>query len=255
MKFRIFLALALLGCALSASAQFTGGTSKRGNVTNPKVVDIKPYNRVSLSYDNTHLGCNDKIGDYFNGEDAMSLNGFGVEYVHGFSVSKTLPMYVEAGVKLQMGFGSVSYEYDDEDNDEEEILKAQFMSFSVPVNYTYKFSIGDKMAIAPYLGVNFKIHALGRTKYEVKFDDDEMQDYWDEDYVNDDWYNVFDKKDMGGKDYTWNRFQMGWQIGAGFSYKAFYVGLQYGTDFIPAFKYKKEVINSGTFSAKIGMNF
>ncbi len=45
---------------------------------------------------------------------------------------------------------------------------------------------------------------------------------------------------MDGSEYTWNRFQMGWQIGVGFQYKPFYLGVQYGTDFIHAYSHKFE---------------
>ena len=248
MKIKSLLAVALLGCALSASAQFTGSGSKTGNPARARVADTNPYNRFSLSYDNTNLSANKKAEGYFIGEDDMSLNGFGIEYTHGFSVSKTLPMFIEAGIKVQMGFGSVDGDskYDAEDM----TMKQQQLSFSIPVNYTYRFNVGDQMNIAPYLGLNFKLHAMSRIKVEM---DSDYEDYYDDD--ESEWFSVFDKDDMGDKDATWNRFQMGWQIGVGFSYKAFYIGLQYGTDFIPAYKYKKTAINSGNFSAKIGINF
>lgn len=256
--FKTLMAVALVVCAIPASAQFTGGGAKSGKSAKSVVADTNPYNRISLSYDNTRLSGNDKMDECFNGEDAMSLNGVGLEYLHGFSVSKTLPMFIEAGIKAQFGTGSVS-DYDKED-EVDYILKAQQFSFSVPVNYTYKFTLGDGISLAPYIGINLKVHAIGRQKFSLKFDDDEMQEWWDEELEEDDdddydWKNVFDKKDMGDKDATWNRFQMGWQIGLGLNAKAFYVGLQYGTDFIPAYKHKKLAINSGNFALKIGYNF
>lgn len=258
--FKAFMAVALVACALPASAQFTGDGAKSGKTVKSTFVDTNPYNRISLSYDNTHLGANDKMEGYFNGEDAMSLNGVGFEYTHGFNVSKTLPMFIEAGIKAQVGVGSVS-DYDKEDECEY-ILKVQQLSFSVPVNYTYRFAIGDNISIAPYLGINFKIHAVGRQKNWINFDDEDEQEYF-EDYLdrNEDeakyfeWNDIFSKKDMGSKDDTWNRFQMGWQIGIGLNVKAFYVGIQYGTDFIPAYKYKKYAINTGNLALKIGYNF
>lgn len=257
---KAIMAVALVLCALPASAQFTGGGGKSVKSAKSGVADTNPYNRISLSYDNTHLSGNDKMEGYFNDEDGMSLNGVGLEYVHGFSVSKTLPMFIEAGIKAQFGIGSVS-NYDKKD-EVDYILKAQQFSFSVPVNFTYRFAVGDGISIAPYLGVNLKVHAMARQKYSLKFDDDDEQEWWDEKLEDDDelaeefsWKNVFDKKDMGDKDATWNRFQMGWQIGLGLNAKAFYVGLQYGTDFIPAFKHKKLAVNSGNFTVKIGYNF
>ncbi len=270
MKIISILAVVLLGTSLCASAQFTGGGAKTGNSARARIADTNSYNRLSISYDNTNLSANDKLKKCFNGEDDMSLNGFGLEHTHGFSVSKTLPMFIEAGIKAQMGFGSVSQDGKYISSD----YKMQQLSFSIPINYTYRFALGNNVTLAPYLGLNFKLHAMGRTKYEVdndydyedyrsrSYDYDDWEDYYDWGYYDDDeeeeeakWANLFDKKDMGSKDATWNRFQLGWQIGLGFNYKAFYLGLQYGTDFIPAYKYKKQSVNSGTFSAKIGFNF
>ena len=249
--FKAVLTLACVTCAMTASAQFTGGSKQSKSSA---VADTEPYNRISLSYDNTHLGANDKAYECFMGEGAMSLNGVGFEYIHGFSISSSLPMFIESGIKAQFGAGSVS-DYDKKE--EYEIsLKLQQFSFSVPVNYTYKFAIGDQMSIAPFVGINFKVHAMGRVKSVLTFDDDDLQDYYeDSDYYDEDWRDIFSKKDMGDKDDVWNRFQMGWQIGAGLNISALYIGLQYGTDLTPAWKYKKEAINTGNFAFKIGYNF
>lgn len=252
--FKALMAVALVGCAMPASAQFTGGKSGSSSSS----ADTESYNRISLSYDNTHFGCNKHAEGYFNDEDGMSLNGVGLEYTHGFSISQSLPMFIEAGIKAQFGAGSVSDDFREDGYKVEAIEKYRMFSFSVPVNYTYKFAIGDGMSIAPFLGINFKVNALGQYRNEIKFDDDDLQDIWeDTDEYEDmkDWYNLYSKDDMGDKDATWNRFQMGWQIGVGFNYKAFYVGLQYGTDFIPAWKYKKYAINTGNFALKVGYNF
>ena len=51
---------------------------------------------------------------------------------------------------------------------------------------------------------------------------------------------MFDDGDdaMGGKDYTLNRCQMGWQIGVGFQYKPRDLGVQWGNEFTPAYSHK-----------------
>lgn len=230
--FKLIMAMALICSVVPAYAQFTGNKSNSGSSS----ADTESYNRISLSYDNTHLGCN-KYLKFMDDEDAMSLNGVGLEYTRGISISKDLPMFVEVGIKAQFGAGSL-------DDDDDGTMKIQQFSFSVPVNYTYKFAIGDGISIAPYLGVNFKVHAMAREKYE-----------YDDDIEESDWYNIFSKDDMGSKDATWNRFQMGWQLGIGLNVKSFYVGLQYGTDFIAAYKYKKAAVNTGNFALKVGYNF
>ncbi len=62
----------------------------------------------------------------------------------------------------------------------------------------------------------------------------------DIEWIEGKWCNLFSdsKENMGDKDLTWNRFQMGWHVGVGFQYKPFYLGVHYGTDFIPAYKHK-----------------
>lgn len=254
-KIQSLVAICALFCGATASAQFT--TGGKSTSTASLGANTDPYSRFTISYENTHLSCGGDLEDSFNGENSVGLNGFGLEYTHGFSVSKSLPMFVEAGIKLQFGQGSVSQDRKIYGYDVEEIQKYQQLSFVVPVNFTYKFAINDNMSVAPYLGINFKVHALGRYKGEMKFDDDDLQDAYEEEADEIEWINVFsdDEDNMGDKDYTWNRFQMGWQIGVGLNVKSFYIGLQYGTDFIPAYKYKKYSINSGTFAAKIGFNF
>ena len=60
---------------------------------------------------------------------------------------------------------------------------------------------------------------------------------------------------MGDKDYTWNRFQLGWHVGVGFNYKALYLGVNYGTDFINAYKHKKSHVSSGNLAVTVGYCF
>lgn len=255
---RILLTIALVSLTLGVSAQTRGTT--RSKTRTAQTIPVytaanEPYNRFSISYDNTHLGASDKLEGYFNDEDAMNLNGFGFEYLHGFSLNKRLPLYLEAGLKVQFGFGSVTDSGILYGEEFDLIMKMQQISFSVPLNLTYRFHVGDDLYIAPYFGFNFKLHALSRLKDVFVWEDDDLQEEWEDINGKEEWASVFSKKDMGDKDLTWNRFQMGWHLGAGITYKSFYFGLQYGTDFIKAYKYKKYSISSGNFSAKIGVEF
>ena len=85
----IMLAVAF-STAASASAQFTNTKSSTANK------GICDYNRIALSYNNTHFGFNEYLGS----DNNFNLNGFGVNYIHGFSVSKRLPMFIETGVNF-----------------------------------------------------------------------------------------------------------------------------------------------------------
>lgn len=189
------------------------------------------YNRVGISYNNDHYGFNKEIkdGDY----DGFSLNGVGIDYRHGFQLGEK-PMFIETGASFNFNFGSLS----EKDEYGKYTTNYQNMNLLVPVNFVYRFNITEDFSIAPYAGINFKINMVGKDK--SKFEDLEDSEYnWEaENWTN--WYSKDEEKGMGGEDYTWNRFQMGWQIGVGFQYKPFYLGIQYGTDFIPAYSHKFE---------------
>ena len=79
-------------------------------------------------------------------------------------------------------------------------------------------------------------------------------DFWQEmetDYGVKQEQDMFDKDDMGSKDATWKRIQVGWQIGVGLNFKHLHVGLAYGKDFSEL--YKKCKVPFTTIS--LGYNF
>lgn len=179
------------------------------------------YNRVGVSYDNTTLSA--------KGEDSRGLNGFGVSYIHGFGLTESMPLYLEVGGKLNMGFWSKDYEG--------EKSKLNMMTLSVPVNVTYKYAVNEDFAIAPYLGLNFKYNLTAKEK---EGDGESV--------------SMFDKDKMGD-DGTWNRFQMGWHVGVGFQYKPYYLGISWGTDFINVYKHEDYKISSSNLAVTLGYTF
>ncbi len=231
-------------CGVTASAQFTTGGSNSSSKST--VAQIEDYNQLGISYVNEAFSYD--FPKSYGDMDNIGMNGIGVKYIHGFSVSSTLPMYVETGLNFNFCFGS----QDSEDDYDDSQYKYQHAALAVPVNFAYKFNINDNVAIKPYLGLNFKYNVLGRTKYEE--DDDDDYGYYDNDSKSK-WESLYDKKDMGGKDYVWNRFQMGWHIGAELQVNKFFFGLNYGTDFIKAYSYKKMKINSATLNVSLGLCF
>lgn len=204
MKKIITAALLLIATAGAASAQRAGefdlGTSSG---------DITDYNRFSLSYENTSYHNN-----WDESEDNFGLNGIGLNLVHGFKLSSSIPMFLELGGNINYGFGTQKpYKYSDE-----KIVHRNF-NIQVPLNFTYRYSLTDEFSIAPYIGLNFKFHAL----FDVRYEEDDYKS---------DWESYFDKDFW---DPTFNRFQMGWQLGVNLQYSALTLGVQYGTDFIPAY--------------------
>lgn len=218
---KVLFAAAFIAISAPAFAQFANSGSSSSST------DTEDYNRVSITYNNIDLSP--------DGGDGFGLNGVGVDYIHGFSLSSELPLFIETGAKFTAAFHSESLDDGYEDFD----MKYTFMSLAVPVNVAYKFAIGEDMSIQPYAGLNFKFNVVGKIK--ASYDGDSES------------WSVFDKDDMDELEMgdTWKRFQLGWHIGAGLNYKQFYVGLSYGTDFI---KIAKKT-NTGTFAVGVGYNF
>ncbi|MCM1070983.1 MAG: porin family protein [[Clostridium] fimetarium] len=217
----------------SAGARSTGGSSM--------VKDTNPYDRLSISYQNEKYSIDRKNADDY------STNGIAIDYLHGFSVSKTLPIFIETGIGANFGFYNDSETFDEGSTYEyEHKISTKTINLAIPVNVAYKFGINNDFAITPYLGLNFKLNVFSETTNKREYADEDVQEDYGSTHTN----NNFDKKDVG-KDYTWNRFQLGWHIGVGIDYKALYVGLTYGTDFMEIAK----KVNTSTFKIGVGFNF
>lgn len=227
---KLFILAAACGMFLSASAQHA--TEMEVNYFESN----SGYNIIGLSYDYTSLnGKNFSFAD----NESMSLNGFGVEYIHGFSLSSSTPLFLELGAKINMGFGKATDpEY------KEDYAKVQMLRVNVPVSLAYRYAFGSNMAITPFVGIDFRVNALARVN-----DGDEYG-----------WYSLFDKEEVGEDD-TWNRFQMGWHLGARFEYEKFSLAVSGGTDFIKAFSYKddedgyKSHVSTGNLAVTLGYRF
>lgn len=249
-----------LATAATASAQFANTSSKSASTG-----DYTGYNRIGISYNNTHFGYNKNAG----GSDSnFSLNGVGIDYIHGFGLTSNYPIFLEVGLNATFNFGSDSeegdkdYFYNDYWMRSKYTSKKQFINLQVPVNFVYRFQVTDDWTIAPYLGLNFKLNVVGKFRTDLEIDHNVPSNLLSQAGIREsdlkeegEWQNVFDKDDMGSNDNTWNRFQMGWHIGCGFQYKPFYLGIQYGTDFIPAFKYEKAKVNTGNLKISLGYSF
>ncbi len=232
---KFLLVAGLLTMSTSAFAQFANTGSAGGSEAN-----TDSYNRVQVSYAPTFVSVD------VEGADGLTFNGFSVGYIHGFSLSKTLPIFIETGLNLNYGF----YSDEEIDGDVKDDYYSKYetnysaMSLSVPVNFAYRFTLNDKFSITPYTGLNLKFNVLGKKKVkesEIYYDD---VDEWSEDY------NMFDKKEVG-KDQQWKRFQIGWHIGAGVNYGSWYAGLEYGLDFNELCK----KTNTSSLSVSVGYTF
>lgn len=121
---------------------------------------------------------------------------------------------------------------------------------------TYAFAIpNSKITIAPYAGLNLRLNLFGNRKIEVDgldayYDEDEFWEMMEDEYGIKEEANLFDKDDMGHKDATWKRFQIGWQIGVNVDFQKAYLGLSYGSDFSEIVKDSKLKTTSITLGFK-----
>lgn len=219
---KFFTLMAVGAVALAANAQIVSSSSRK--VTTEEA-EFANYNRVFVSYAPMTLS--------YKGGGDETAGGFAVGWLGGWSVSKTMPLYVEGGLNLKYNHYSETiseYNYDCE-------YSMTFLSLNVPVNISYKWSVPnvDGLSIAPYAGLHLTGNIIGKEK-ESSEDGEE------------DW-SFFDKDDMG--DDTAKRIQVGYQVGVGVNYKALYLGVGYSAEFTEYMKNMK----TGGLTLSLGYTF
>lgn len=229
---KFLLVAAMIMAWATASAQFANGG--KGSNSGSSADIVKSYDRIAVSYNSYKISLDDDDADDYG------LTGIGAEWIHGFSLSSSTPIYLETGLKYIYAFKSEDdMSFKGETNGCK--LKMSTMNIAVPINVAYRFTLPNNsdVSITPFTGITLKGNLTMKEKCE--YDGYNTKD------VEKDW---FDKKDVGNK-YTAKRFQVGWQIGAGLSYKALYLGLSYGLDFTELAKKTK----TSNFAVSLGYNF
>lgn len=177
------------------------------------------YNIVSVGYDAMFLD-----------QGYGTLNGANLQYLHGFRVTKKVPLFIEIGAEISYNTKTYKYQRYGYGNIYKNLKsKLSIVSGRIPVNISYRFNIVKNFSIQPYTGCNFRINEfIDRGNVVTGYVDPEI-------------------------------IQAGWQIGLGFNVSKLYLGLQYGLDFLPIGSdlYGKEEtdINSSRLLVSIGVNF
>lgn len=85
-------------------------------VAGVSVANAEGYSRVAVSYDHTNLSFNKDAASFLDadGSETAGLNGFGLNYIHGFGVAEN--MFVETGANVDFLFGNKSFK-ESEDGD------------------------------------------------------------------------------------------------------------------------------------------
>ena len=209
----------------------------------------KHYNRVAVSYTHYLISNADEFG--------KNLPGVGIELLQGIRLMSSKPLYLEYGLKFTYARKSHSHRYVNDyyvgDNyyfmyDGYRSMKISTMNLSVPINLAYRITLSSKRNIAfvPFAGVSVGAFIMAKNKqsgFDVWGDKMSAKDY-----------NLFDDGDMDGN--PAKRFQAGWQAGFGLTYKAFSVGVSYGSDFTKFLEYEYgSAIKLSTLAASISYSF
>ena len=280
---KLFLAVALLATSMVASAQFAAGNGG-GSMSSSSASEHASF---FVQYNSFGVG---EYADYLDDIDAENekLNGFSVGFNKAFSVTSSVPLFVEVGAGLTYAWAKFSDEEDSRDcyygcgnkYDMSGKSVSQHLMINVPVNLMYKFQLpNSSVTVEPYVGINLKGHILGRERNTLSFDAccdpmDETFEYMKElaDENPEDFKeqfgldaeliaegksisNYFDKKDMGGKKYVASRFNIGWQIGANVDFGQAFVGISYGSDFNKYAKWGGEEWKFNAFNVTVGLRF
>lgn len=242
---KLILPLVMLALSFPSFGQIVRSTTFSKQETVKVKKEKTGYDIIGLNY------AMDRFSYDYDGDDPdpFSANGFSFEYLHGFRVVKEMPMFIEFGFNINAAFHSK------ESKDGNYFTKSQFASLSIPLNYAYRIDVNEGFAIKPFIGLNFKVNILGRQHMVYS---DEYVDKYDisESDRETDWLDFYDGGDeeSSGR-HAWNRFQLGWHIGVDFQFNKFFVGVNYGTDFIPASSYKGNKINTQTLNLGLGFCF
>lgn len=218
---KLILSICLLAVTTTASAQFANGSKKSSSSTT--TVNTANYGRVYVSYNPLNIKP--------DSDDAKDINlkGFTFGFTKGISITKSLPLFAEIGMRL-------NYAFDSEEESESGYYegypasvsvenKYSYMGLAIPVNLAYKWTPSSSpLSITPFVGITLKGNLIAKEKITMS------ATVGTESASADEEYDYFDKDEVG-KDDQWKRFQAGWQIGVGVDYKALYLGVHYGGDF------------------------
>ena len=252
MKLFKFTAVAvLMAMATSASAQF-----------------VDDHASFYVQYNSLGVGEYAEVLDDADA-DATSLSGLTVGFNKAFSVTSSVPLFVEVGAGLTYAWANFyenEEDYDCYECDDEYTLATKLMSqhlmVNVPINLMYKFQFpNSSITIEPYVGLTLKGHLLGnmgiKYSYEACCDDleDELEEELEDIDEDDSNINYFDKKDMGGKKYVASRLNYGWQIGANVDFGSAFAGISYGSDFNNYMKSGKDDWKFSALNVTVGVRF
>lgn len=253
--------VAFVAMATNASAQFVQSANDQAtlNTTNNnassffKQMPSDDYGRFYVGYNPTKIKWEDYQSEWE--EELPFKHGITVGYLHASNIVNNIPLYIEYGANFMYSFGKDEYSEDDSYGEYTQITKANMYSVNVPVNLALRLSFNnDKVALTPYLGLNFRFNVAGNIKYESEYYSDYYGSEEDSEKTN-----LFDSSDddeaMG--DYAFKRFQAGFNCGVNLNFKSFSLGVGYVADFSKIANYDDDdyVGKLGVTTLSLGIKF
>lgn len=223
---KILTLIAVCAITIATNAQIVSSSSR--SITTEASI-FSNYTRLFISY--TPMSFSGDIGKLLDTAPGISLGWTG-----GWSISRTIPMYVEGGVSMKYNWGKIAEEKDYYYDDKSEI---NYLGLIVPISISYKYSIPgtEDLSFAPFAGLHLTGNLLAKEKVTEGKEGTSAT------------YNWFDKDDMD--DDTAKRVQFGWQVGLGMNYKALYLGVGYSAEFTEIL----DDVKTGGLTLSLGYNF
>lgn len=218
---------------VSASAQFMQSTGGSKASSSASVEDV--FSTFDFTYSPVTMKAE---GD---GEsDSEDLNGLSLNWTQARLVTSQLPIYLQYGAGLQYTWKTEGESEDDYDWKS----TTSFLTVKVPVNVLYNFAVPNtSVSVMPYIGLNAQFHVLGQLKATVEYGDEKETKK----------INYFSKDDMD--DETYNRFCLGWQIGAMVAFNKYFVGVGYQGPVTNLYKEGDLKINTSQVNISLGIKF
>lgn len=237
MKKLMFIAVtaAFILMDVTASAQFVQSTGRSSGVS---AADAEPvFNTVDVTYSPVSYTVS-------AGEDSSNtdMTGISINWSQARLITNQLPLYIQYGAGLQYSWLTESES--DDYYDVTVTSTISFLTVKIPVNVAYNFAIPNTaVAVMPYLGLNANIHILGQNKYTASYEGESESSTT----------NFFNEDDMG--DGTYNRFVLGWQVGATVSYDRYFFGIGYAGPITNLYKEGSFKLNNSQVNISLGIKF
>jgi len=236
MKKNCLLLLFLL-FTFTAAAQNILVLNDEGEIVNVKIergeqrslvnTDTDNYGRLTFSPMFMQPSLTGKNINLSSDEDMFY--GLGIGYLFGINITgHHAPLFLELGPEVNV-LGKVREDYYHGDD-----LWVMMVSLNTPLNLSYKLRFSDKISLAPYVGLNFRLNLAYMG------------------YLDDESYDFFDKDEYGSVP---ERFQLGLNVGVGAYFNHFYVGLRYNPEITPYFDVDGYELKTENLYLTLGIKF